>query len=362
MAEFPKPLQHASTDKTDAALASAAAAHYAASPALQLIAELLNELHERKLPWWQPVQLRELWPAVQRLHWLEGRPDLRQQLTSGLTGLLARSARTKTPGFQAELIDAALDAEDISVAEFEGAFDPRDIVSYGPAEELWRTFRARMPWQDGSTPHQELMAWLLKALVTDKSVLDGGARKPILTPFELRTAIPSKVWQRYIPIDVRVAIDDARFALERTQPGTPFHVINELQIATPRVITGSIPLPELVCVLDAAEAAMGLTPQRAPRVAGSPSATLSPAKPAEPAPAPAPVPAAAPTPAKPVEAAAAKSAPSRPSATTPIKPVAVAAVKTPPPAPAPKAKPASDSIDWREEFLEEVDGAAVAKH
>src|SRR5437879_6324398 len=122
MAEFPKALQHATADNTDAALAATAAAWYAASPALQLVAEVLSELHDRKLPWWRPARLRETWSAADRLRWLEARADIRQQITSGLTGLLARSSRSKTPDFQGELIDAAIDSGDTSVEEFETAF------------------------------------------------------------------------------------------------------------------------------------------------------------------------------------------------------------------------------------------------
>jgi hypothetical protein len=127
-----QPMQH-DDDRTDAELGAEAGAQLARSPSLQLVAELLGRLREMKLPWWTPQQLRAAYPAAERLSWLASRPDIRQRITTQLTGLAPRAARNKSPAFQAELIDSVVDEGDISVDDFEHAFDPVDLALYGPA-------------------------------------------------------------------------------------------------------------------------------------------------------------------------------------------------------------------------------------
>ncbi len=251
-----QPMQH-DDDRTDAELGAEAGAQLARSPSLQLVAELLGRLREMKLPWWTPQQLRAAYPAAERLGWLASRPDIRQRITTQLTGLAPRAARNKSPVFQAELIDSVVDEGDISVEDFEHAFDPVDLALYGPAAEHWRLFRRRAPWDDDATAHQDLLGWLMGALLADKSSLDGAARRPLLTPLELRTAIDGRVWHTRIPLHVRVAIDDARFAHGRDRPGEPFGAERDLAIATPALIAASIPLVDLKAVLDVAELRLG---------------------------------------------------------------------------------------------------------
>src|SRR5687768_9880236 len=120
MADFPSPLRHdTAVNRSDEELWKEASAYFARAPALQVVAELMGELQTRKLAWWSPDTLRVLWSATDRMGWYERRPDLRQQITSGLTGLVARSARNKTPEFQGELIDSAIDDGDISTTELD---------------------------------------------------------------------------------------------------------------------------------------------------------------------------------------------------------------------------------------------------
>jgi hypothetical protein len=264
-------------DRTDAELAAEAAAQLARSPSLQLVAELLGRLREMKLPWWTPQQLRAAYPAAERLAWLATRPDLRQRITTQLTGLAPRAARNKSPAFQAELIDSVVDEGDISVDEFEHAFDPVDLALYGTAADHWRLFRRRAPWDDDATAHQDLLGWLMGALLADKSSLDGAARRPLLTPLELRTAIDGRVWHTRIPLHVRVAIDDARFAHGRERPGEAFGAERDLAIATPALIAASIPLVDLKGVLDVAELRLGFGPGE-PTARGSREPASKPAR------------------------------------------------------------------------------------
>ncbi len=265
MIQPPMPLVHADPEKSDdATLAEEAAAHLAKSPGLQLVAELLVKLRASSPSWWTAQVARETWGPGTRMTWLLARRDLRQKLTTSLTGLAPKSARNKTPDFQANLIDSAIEDGDVSVKEFDDAFSPQDLVTYGPVVELWQKFRERMPWGQDTLENQELMAWLLDALIAPASTLAGCTRKSILTPLAVRTSIPGKLWHTHIPIDVRIAIDEQRFAREKAKPGEPFHAVDDLAVATPAIIVANIPLRELARLLDHAERSMGfpVTPAR----------------------------------------------------------------------------------------------------
>lgn len=262
MANAPEPLRHSDVEKKeDEVLVQEAHAFLSKAPSLQLVAELLGELRTKALPWWAPEGLRVRYNASERLRWLRDRPDLRQQITTQVTGLVPKAARKKAPDFQASLIDSAVEDGDCSVRAFEDAFAPTDLAIYGPAADFWRQFRLRMPWAQETPVHQELVAFVLKALLAEKGVdkgTQGFTRKPILTPWDVRTALPGKVWHTRMPLDVRVAIDDARFERERTRPRDPFHARDDLALALPEIIAAHLPLKDFTRVLDAAEKAMGM--------------------------------------------------------------------------------------------------------
>lgn len=263
MADPPRPLEHQDPErKSDEALRKEARDHLAARPPLQLVAELLIKLRSLDLSWWRPDALRTRWSATDRMRWLRARPDLRQRVTSSLTGLGPRAARKKEPDFQGALIDAVIDEGDVSVRAFEEAFDPCDLAVYGPADEIWRAFIERMPWADDTPAHQELWAWVFDALLADQSSIDGLHRKPILTAWDARTSIDGRVWHTRMPLEIRVAIDEARFQKERERPSEPFHTGSDLSIAVSATIAASIPLRDLAPVFATAERAMGFA--RAP--------------------------------------------------------------------------------------------------
>lgn len=259
MPDLLRPLHHHDAENlADDDLRREARGHLARNAHLQVIAELITKLRSLGLSWWTPTFAREAWPARARMRWYAQRPDLRQQITSALTGLPTNTARRKSPEFQADLIEAAIDDGDVTVERFEAAFDPSDLASYGPAFEYWAQFRDRMPWEDDSPVHQKLVAWLMKALLSDRSGFDGNmARKPILTAWDVRTAIDARVWATRIPVEVRVAIDEARLRHERNRPREPFQARHELSIAVPEIITANVPLADLTQIIAAAERAMG---------------------------------------------------------------------------------------------------------
>jgi hypothetical protein len=275
---MPEPLQHQNVDKKDdAVLAQEAQRHIAKSPTTQLVAELLTELRTRAFAWWTPERLRDIWGASDRMRWLADRADLRQQITTSLTGLVPKAARRKDAEFQAGLIDSAIDDGDVTLVAFEDAFDPSALAIYGPVREFWQQFRTRMPWEQDTPAHQELVAFLLTALLTDRGSLAGHTRKPILTPWDVRTAISGRVWHTRIPLEVRVAIDDARLERERDKGNDPFHAKDDLAIATCAIIAANVPLKELARLLDVAEKALGVAPPPAPVApeALDPESTLS---------------------------------------------------------------------------------------
>lgn len=251
-----KPLQHADADKKDdGTLRREAEAQLSRFPALQVVGDLLARLRARELSWWSPEDLRAYWPARERMRWLRDRPDLRAQIVTSLTQLPARAARKKTADFQADLLESFLEDGDITGRQFEEAFDPFDLVVYGPVSELWRKFRERMPWHDDSKANQEIIGGLLRSLL-----LHG----PI-SALDVRAAISPAVFQTRMPLDVRIAIDEAR--LRREKSGEPFGAAQELAVATPEVVASCIPLRDLAPVFDVAQKALGWDGASTPRAA-----------------------------------------------------------------------------------------------
>jgi hypothetical protein len=154
-----------------------------------------------------------------------------------------------------------------------------------------------------------------------------------------------------LPLEIRVAIDDARFDKERHRPAEPFHTESDLSIAVAATIAASIPLRDLLPVFTAAQKKMGLGqapsahPQRVtmgdtpiPPVATQAKAAAVKASTPPPAPAPAP---SAPAPASIAPPAARASSP----APAPSRPPPAVSAYAPPPssgsAGAPKKSEAS---------------------
>lgn len=264
MAAFPNRLEHHDiAKKDDATLKQEAQLHFAKSAPLQVIAEMLDKLRKLSLPWWTPESLRSSINTTTRMMWFTQRADLRQQVTTSITGLLPNLARRKPAEFQAALIDCALDEAGVSCATFEQAFEPQDLAVYGDAGAYWKLFRERMPWRENTPVHQELVGSLLKLLLANRSAIDGFTRRPILTPWDVRTAINHTIWHTRLPLEVRVAIDEQRFQHEKNHPKEPFVASHDLSIATPDVIVAHIPLKELEAIFDAAEKHMGLAREAA---------------------------------------------------------------------------------------------------
>jgi hypothetical protein len=240
----------------DEAMARVAKQQLSRAPALQLVAEVMTELRRLSPSWWSPAVLRSFWPARARMGWLEKRADLRQSITSTLTGLSANVARSRSAALQAELIDAALDQGDISVDAFESAFDVNDMVVYGPAANMWQRFRAQLPSEDRPEV-RALLTRVLSALLVERDANNGQPKRAVLTALELRSAIDHNAWHTSLPLALRVAIDEARFRQERLRPSRPFHARHDLGIVGIDQLCEYLPLVELERVLDRAGDAIG---------------------------------------------------------------------------------------------------------
>ncbi len=251
----PPPLVHAGQVYDADALRREAADHLVRWPALQVMAEVLIELRAAGVPWWDAAHLRERWPLGERLAWLEQREDLRDEIVRSMTGLSLREGRRRSPHFQAELIDAVLDPA-ADAYRLEAAFDPRDVVVYGPVSEIWDEVVAAIPW--GAELPPGLVERLLAILVADRSPVLGTSRPAILTPLQLRSAIDTRAWQAHLPARVRAAVDDARLIKELVEPGVAFTARDELDVVTIGVIAATVPLRSLRPVFTAAARIMGV--------------------------------------------------------------------------------------------------------
>ncbi len=250
-------LSHDPAD-TDEARQAEARDWVARRPAVQLVAEMVARLRAASPSWWSPEGVREQWPALTRMRWFEDRPDIRQRITTELTGLPRNAARSKTSEFQAELIESVMACGDVDARRFDAAFDPIEVASYADPVAIWAHFRERMPWTDDAPAQQRLVGSLLRALLSDRCSLDATlARRPILTACDVRSAIDSRVWQTQIPLDLRVAMDDARLQWERTRGREPYQARHDLQIVTPEEIPTYVPIIDLLGVFTAAGEAMG---------------------------------------------------------------------------------------------------------
>jgi hypothetical protein len=255
---------HASSLADADVLRREATDHLARWPALQVMADVLMTLRASAVPWWAPTHLGARWPVAERLRWLEQRPDLREGIARSLTGVALRPGHGGSVAFQAELLDACMDAT-ADASRVEDAFDPRDAVVYGPTGELWDELLARIPWETEAPP--ALVEKLLAAFIAERSERLDLARPALLSPWQLRAAIDTRAWQAHLPARVRAAVDEARLHKELVDPTAPFTARDELAIVTPSVLAASLPLISLRPVFAAAGRVLGL--ERAPAPAHS---------------------------------------------------------------------------------------------
>ena len=252
---MPPPLVHPNHAVDADALRQEAKDHLARWPALQVMAEVLIELRIAGVPWWEPFHVGERWGLRERLGWFEQRPDLREEIARSMTGLSLRNGRRRSVAFQAELIEAMADPVH-DAQRLDDAFDPRDLVVYGPVGELWDQAVGQIPWDAELPP--ALVERLLGLLLSERSAHLGTTRPALLTPWQLRTAIDTRAWQAHLPARIRAMVDEARLHKELVEPGAPFTARDELEIVTVGVLATSFPLRAIRPVFSAAARIMGL--------------------------------------------------------------------------------------------------------
>ncbi|MGH7293777.1 MAG: hypothetical protein ACRELB_02535 [Polyangiaceae bacterium] len=260
----PPPLVHANVPGDPDALRREATDHLARWPALQVMADVLMTLRAAGVSWWTPAHLGARWPVPERLRWLEQRADLREAIARSLTGVPLRPGHGGSVAFQAELVEACLDVS-AEAARVEEAFDPRDVVVYGPVAEIWDELVARIPWENEAPP--ALVERLLAALLAERSERLDTPRPPLMSAWQLRAAIDTRAWQAHVPARVRAAVDEARLHKELVDPAAPFTARDELALVTPAVLAANLPLIALRPVFAAAGRVLGL--ERAPAPAHS---------------------------------------------------------------------------------------------
>lgn len=234
---------------SDEALVSRAQERLAKHRECQLLAALITQLRARNRPWWTPSELRSVWPTPLRFEWFEGRPDVRGRLTNQLTGLAPLAARESESRFQAQLIERVVESGDVSIEDWEYAFSAEEIAVHAPSSVVWQEFRARFPWTEPSPEDKELIVWLLGELLDEKK--DGNKTASIMTPLYVRSAIDVRIWQEYIPLDIRVQTDGRR--LRKELEGKPFTCRDELAVVKLERLVEHIPTVHLRGVLDALE-------------------------------------------------------------------------------------------------------------
>jgi hypothetical protein len=251
---------------SDDTLTKEAIDYLAKSAPLQAMAQILAKQREillqaaaenatRELGWLTLAELREAFTATTRMQSLESRPDIRQRITTELTGLRPKAARGKDPNFQASLIDSAIDDGDIELKEFESAFNPEEIVTYMDASSFWKHFMDESLSRiiEENTPREkEFVAFLLDVFLQNRPNL-----KPILTHLDIRMALDGETWQQRIPLERRVAVDKARLEQERKSASRPFTAKQEIEIVTLAVLVDCLDLTDMVPILQAAGQAMG---------------------------------------------------------------------------------------------------------
>lgn len=256
-------LIHNDPAATDEALAKAANDHLGKNPQLQVLTELLTKLRELKLPWWTPEQRREALTATDRMRLLVQRPDIRARIMMEVCKSPPKFARRGQPDAQASMLDEFL-AEDVSAEDFENAYAPYELVVYGDAAVLFYQFMDAMPFDNDIEVHQALIAAFIESCLNDKREHDKKKSPPVLTHWDVRTAIDPDVWQERIPRELRVAVDKARLDLEKAKPHEKFYARNELDIVGVGNVTKHIPLKLLTGIVEAAAKKMGLERPKPP--------------------------------------------------------------------------------------------------
>jgi len=259
-----EPLRHdpmASDDRC----AQEASKFLASHTHLRFLILLKMTLRALALPWWSAVTLLNKFPVGVRMGWFADRPDIRQQITTKITGLMPLIARKLSPAQQTDLIMAALQEGGATHDDIEAAFGVEDLVVYGDAPAFWALFCEQMQWSATDDKHKKFAAGLIRDLMS----------LAILTALQVLKGIDRAVYLAKLPVEIHVAIAEERIKLEELDPTRPFLAADELEIATPEVLTEYIPLEEFLPLFGEAKKALGFEPEEVAEVGSEEPARIS---------------------------------------------------------------------------------------
>lgn len=231
--------------KTDGQLAEEAKNHLAANVTLQVTAEFIRTVRRLDLKELDAAVRRGLLTATERMQALSQRPDSRQRVTTTLAGVPPKAARKMDPNFQASLLDQVVDSEDRTAAEFDEAFEPEELVAYCDASAILNGYLDEFRWEEDTDTRRDAVASLIEAFLKERGSHNGKQLRPILTHWDVLSAISPEVWHTKVPLEVRVKIHQAWLEQERAKPREPFVAKQALEIADPRILVENIALIDL---------------------------------------------------------------------------------------------------------------------
>lgn len=256
-------------DASDQVLAKEAAVHFGVTPYLQFLAEIFVAVR----PWLTTKALFRIFSVKTIMEALASRPDLRQELTTKLTGYKRIAARKKNPLEQTKLIEDALGNEeepgDITLEDVEKEIAPETWAVYIFGDQFWKAFSsevlADIVAANGEKEKEFITFFIEKALQERRH--EGRELKPILTHLDVADAMDpddTLKWQQRIPPEKLSEANRVRRAQERKTPRVPFTTKQEIGIIGIDVIVNSFDLTDFVPMVSAAGKSMGFDGEENP--------------------------------------------------------------------------------------------------
>ena len=182
------------------------------------IANFVHDIYafilDEELPGLTYVDMHRRFPPRVRMEWLAQRPDLRRDIVTHLAMHAENAAYALSPSVQAERIAEVIASEDISLEEFERAFEPEDLVVYATWEWFW-FFYDCADWMTTNRSFHDVVKRLLERMIEepggeyDRDMEEQDGLKSILTPEQFYRTIDQRVWDEHIPLWLRTKIADA---------------------------------------------------------------------------------------------------------------------------------------------------------
>ncbi len=252
------PLIHKNPKATDEELVAEANAHFKGNRKAQFVARVVELMRKHQFPGMTYKDLHAAFPAIMRMGWLQSRPDRRQQIFLSLAGGTPNRARNRKLASQAEDIEEAIKEGDRNFEQYDNEFPSDDMALYGDRQAILHLLFNEIDWTDiTNETKQAVIAELINELLTAEPGL-----KPILTHHEVRRAISTMEWNRYVPPELRAQVDDARLEKEEKNPKVSFSTEEEFKIIPPEKFVKPLGLENLRNVLATAIIAMGFKDPR----------------------------------------------------------------------------------------------------